>query len=114
MKRLLLSLLYCILLISGNLASIRFSTSNMVKAENESPPYVKWGKLAMQKTKEKYPNAKIIDYLHVGTHKGAKSSIETFKLWLKGDDEEFGVFVEIEYDTKTEQVIDITFKEVLK
>ena len=30
------------------------------------PPYAKWGKLAVEKTKEQYPKAEIIDYLHIG------------------------------------------------
>jgi hypothetical protein len=106
--------LYCIVFISGSLVSIRFSTNNIVNAEKEIPDYAKWGKLAMQKTKEKYPEAKIIDYFHVGRDKEIKFSTEKFKLWLKGKDKEFGVFVEIEYDTKTEQVVDIIFREVPK
>ena len=30
------------------------------------PSYAKWGRLAMKETKKRYPNADIIDYLHIG------------------------------------------------
>jgi hypothetical protein len=114
MKKLLLTFLYCIVLIFGNVITIPFSTNNIVNAEKEIPRYAKWGKLAIRKTKEKYPNAKIMDYLHIGRDEKTKSSIEKFKLWLKEKEKEFGGLVEIEFDTETEQIIDITFKEVPK
>ncbi|NEU30166.1 DUF3889 domain-containing protein [bacterium LRH843] len=82
-----------------------------VHAENGIPSYAKWGKLAMEKTKEKYPNAKIIDYLHIGSEKTTKTTIEKFKLWLKVNNKEFGVFVDIEFNTETEDVLSIHFKE---
>lgn len=75
------------------------------------PPYAKWGKMAMQKTKEKYPNADIIDYLHVGRKKGEQTSVETFQLLLK-EEKEFGVKVDIEFENETERVIKISFKEI--
>ncbi|MEH7354042.1 DUF3889 domain-containing protein [Neobacillus drentensis] len=78
------------------------------------PPYAKWGTLAMEKTHEKYPNAKIIDYLHIGRISGPHSTTEKFKLWLKDNSREFGVFVNIEFNNKTEKVIKVTFKETLK
>ncbi len=81
------------------------------KAETTPPLYAKWGRLAVQKTKEKYPNAKIVDYLHVGRKQGANVTSEKFKLWLKTDRKEFGVFVTITFNTATEQVIGITFQE---
>ena len=40
-----------------------YTSSSIVHAQ---PPYAKWGKLAVEKTKEKYPKAEIIDYLHIG------------------------------------------------
>jgi hypothetical protein len=68
--------------------------------------------MAMQKTKAKYPNADIIDYLHVGRKKGEQTSVETFHLWLKEDKKEFGVAVDIEFANETERVINISFKEI--
>jgi hypothetical protein len=68
----------------------------------------------MQKTKEKYPQAKIIDYLHIGRDKGENTSIEKFKLWLKQNNKEYGVYVNIIFDNKTEQIIDVKFKETTR
>ncbi|MHA6250311.1 YqzG/YhdC family protein [Oceanobacillus sp. CAU 1775] len=77
----------------------------------EIPPYAKWGRVAMQETKEKYPDADIIDYLHIGKEMENEKSIEKFKLWLKAKDREFGVFITIHFDTQTEEVIDIIMEE---
>lgn len=75
------------------------------------PPYGKWGVFAMKKTQEKYPNSKIIDYLHIGRISGPHSSTERFKFWLKDNSREFGVFINIEYNNQTERVVKVTFKE---
>ncbi|MCM3765186.1 YqzG/YhdC family protein [Neobacillus niacini] len=75
------------------------------------PPYAKWGQLAMKKTHEKYPQAQIVDYLHVGRTTGPQSSVEKFKLWLKDSQREFGVFVDIEFENTTEKVISTKFRE---
>ncbi|MDQ0154813.1 DUF3889 domain-containing protein [Robertmurraya andreesenii] len=76
------------------------------------PLYAKWGRLAMEKTKEKYPKADIIDYKHIGRMSEINTTMEKFKLWLREGEREFGVLVNIEFDKKTERVIAITFKEV--
>lgn len=82
-----------------------------VQAVEGDPPYAKWGQIAMSETKAKYPNADIIDYLHIGRETGANTSIEKFKLWLREDNKEFGVFVNITFDNETEEMTDITFQE---
>ncbi|WP_017380548.1 DUF3889 domain-containing protein [Paenisporosarcina sp. TG-14] len=79
--------------------------------QQEIPSYAKWGALAVKETQSKYPNAKIIDYLHEGSESKGDSTIEKFKLWLKEGDKEFGVFVRIEYTTETEKVVTIKFEE---
>jgi hypothetical protein len=114
MNKLIVKICVCIILISGTLISVPFGTERVINAENQIPPYAKWGKMAMEKTKEKYPDTSIIDYLHVGRDEGFKTSTEKFKLWLKRKDNEFGVFVEIEFENTTEKFIRITFKEVSK
>jgi len=77
----------------------------MIETEQKpEPAYAKWGRLAMKKAKEQYPKADIIDYLHVGRIQSAKTTTETFKLWLREDSKEFGVIIKIEFDTTTEQV----------
>ncbi|MFC7784041.1 DUF3889 domain-containing protein [Rossellomorea sp. GCM10028870] len=82
-----------------------------VHAQQEIPSYAKWGSLAVKKTKEKYPDAAIVDYLHIGKENGSKVSTEKFKLWLKRGGKEFGVFVDIQFETDTEKLIDIKFRE---
>ena len=92
-----------------NLAPTHIST--IAHTQQEIPAYAKWGKLAIKETQSKYPNANIIDYLHEGSESKEDSTIENFKLWLKDGDNEFGVFIKIEYITETEKVVDIEFKE---
>jgi hypothetical protein len=110
--KLLVSLFLGIVLNLGTTLTPTISTTSSVKAQ--VPPYAKWGQLAMQKTKEKYPNAAITDYLHLGKVPGTTSSTEKFKLWLKEKDKEFGVLVDIEFDKNTERLIGIKFREVTR
>ena len=79
--------------------------------EQTIPSYAKWGRTAVQQIKEKYPKASIIDYLHVGKDSGEHTSVEKFKLWLRQDGKEFGVFVDITFENDTEKIINIEFKE---
>lgn len=76
--------------------------------------YAKWGKLALSKTQERYPNASVKDYKHIGRVHGTNTTIEKFKFWLTEKDREFGVLVNIEFDKESERVLDITFEEVEK
>ncbi|WP_252504195.1 DUF3889 domain-containing protein [Sporosarcina sp. Marseille-Q4943] len=82
-----------------------------IPAQAEIPSYAKWGVLAVKETKQKYPDAKIIDYLHIGSETKDDTTIEKFKLWLKDDRREFGVFVNITFTTKTGELIKIDFQE---
>ena len=76
------------------------------------PPYAKWGQIAMQETKEKYPQANIIDYLHIGREVGTKTSTEKFMLLLRENSQEFTLFVNVTFDNATEQLIEVSFREV--
>lgn len=91
------------------------TTDNTLAQEEQQKPipeYAKWGRMAMEKVKEKYPNADIIDYLHMGREVGEKTSTEKFKLWLRNKDKtEFGVYVSITFDNQTEKVINIHYEE---
>lgn len=109
MRKLCLAFYISFLLISSPF--MLNTNENFVHAEKDIPSYAKWGKLAMEKTKEKYPNAQIIDYLHEGRQQKDHTMIEKFKLWLRGSNREFGVFVNIEFDPKIEEVLHITFLE---
>ncbi|MFD2973502.1 DUF3889 domain-containing protein [Peribacillus deserti] len=75
------------------------------------PPYAKWGVYALKKVKQKYPNAQVIDYAHLGRTSTVNTSTESFKLWLRDGKKEFGVFIDITFDKGTEQIIKVTFKE---
>ncbi|WHY67849.1 YqzG/YhdC family protein [Neobacillus sp. SuZ13] len=110
MKKLLVSLFISILCFSGSISPL--TAINRVSAQQKPiPPYAKWGTLALKETHEKYPQAKIIDYLHIGRTSGPQTSTEKFKLWLKDNNKEFGVFVNIEFNKETEKVVKITFHE---
>ncbi|BAC15398.1 YqzG/YhdC family protein [Oceanobacillus iheyensis] len=81
---------------------------------NDTPPepaYAKWGRIAVQEVKAKYPEDKVVDYLHVGRKTNEQETIETFKLWLEGKTKEFGVIIDIHFNTNTEKITDIQFKE---
>lgn len=97
------------MMLAFNSAPIHHST--IALAQQEIPTYAKWGNLAMKETQSKYPDVKIIDYLYEGSEAKGDSTIQNFKLWLKDDDKEFGVFVRIEYTTETEKVVNIEFEE---
>lgn len=90
---------------------ISFTASAYAMAP-ETPPYAKWGRMAVQETQKRYPTAAIIDYLHVGRENlQTDRARETFKLWLRQDSREFGVTVIITFDPRTESVISILLKE---
>ncbi|GLO68178.1 MULTISPECIES: YqzG/YhdC family protein [Oceanobacillus] len=77
----------------------------------QEPAYAKWGRIAVQEVKAKYPEDKVVDYLHVGRKTDDQETIETFKLWLEGKTKEFGVVIDIHFDTDTEKITNIQFKE---
>ncbi|QQP14908.1 DUF3889 domain-containing protein [Lysinibacillus agricola] len=80
-------------------------------AQQEIPAHAKWGKVAIKEAQAKYPQAKILDYLHEGSEVNEDSTIEKFKLWLKQSDKEFGVHVRIKYVTHTNKVLHIELQE---
>ncbi|MFK9090875.1 DUF3889 domain-containing protein [Bacillus salipaludis] len=110
MRKLLIGLLTLSVYFSVGAFPQKFLNTAMAQ-QKPIPPYAKFGTLAMEKTHEKYPNAKIIDYLHIGRLAGKQTSTEKFKLWLKDNSKEFGVFVNIEFNNETGKVSKITFKE---
>ncbi|TKC18788.1 DUF3889 domain-containing protein [Robertmurraya kyonggiensis] len=102
------------ILISLMLLSVPFAINTYIVdvANAAEEEYAKWGKVAMQKTQEKYPAAKIKDYKHIGRVHGTNTTVEKFKLWLKENNKEFGILINIEFDKKTERIVEITFREV--
>ncbi|MBP1971315.1 hypothetical protein J2Z83_003454 [Virgibacillus natechei] len=109
MKRFYKALVIALFVIS--LQSLSLHMQETANAEDGDPPYAKWGQLAMQETKENYPNAQIVDYLHVGSQSGDNTTIQEFKLWLQEESREFGVYITIEFNSETEEVLSITFEE---
>ena len=106
MKQLLKRIAFVILLLTTCLNI--YTGSSIVHAQ---PPYAKWGKLAVEKTKEQYPKAEIVDYLHIGRKpKTVQITVEKFKLWLREDGKEYGDFVYVEFETKTEKFIKLSFQ----
>ena len=102
---------FTILIFSFSQFTIPENLEMIEHVKSTIPSYAKWGKLAMKETKQKYPNAEIIDYLHRGRQTKEDTIIEQFKLWLRGENREFGVFVNIEFNSRTEEVLHITFLE---
>ena len=91
---------------------ILLMASNQVQAEpKELPSYVKWGRIAMTKTQEKYPDSEITDYLHVGKEEKEGTSTEKFKLIVKKNQKEIGVFVHLTFDSRTERLLSVDLKE---
>ncbi|MFD1416175.1 DUF3889 domain-containing protein [Oceanobacillus jeddahense] len=80
----------------------------------EEPEYAEWGQVAMKEVKAKYPQEKIVDYLHVGRQTEGEETVETFKLWLVGKEKEFGVIIDIYFKTETKDIVDIRMRETKK
>ncbi|WP_152657504.1 DUF3889 domain-containing protein [Oceanobacillus sp. CFH 90083] len=77
----------------------------------EEPEYAEWGQVAMKEVKAKYPQEKIVDYLHVGRQTKGEETAETFKLWLVGKGREFGVIIDIYFKTDTKEIVEIKMRE---
>lgn len=115
MKRIIYLAVICFTLMTVGIADFTPSpTESVVYAQRPTPPYAKWGNIAVQKTKEKYPNADVVDYLHVGRVDKGNNAVEKFKLWVKGQNREFGVLVNVEFNKSTEQIVHISYKEVAR
>lgn len=108
-KRYLGPLLAALLLTTAPSSIVHATPAHPQKPE---PAYAKWSRLAIAKTKERYPNAKLIDYKHVGrTSQSPTVAQETFKIILKQGTREWGVVVRIGFNKTTEQVTGIDFTE---
>jgi len=83
-----------------------------VFAQQEISAHAQWGKVAIKETQAKYPQAKILDYLHEGSEVKGDTTIEKFKLWIKLSDKEFGVQVRIKYVTNTNKLVKVEFQEI--
>lgn len=86
---------------------------SLIHAVNrKEPAYAKWGTLAVTETKRKY-NMDVVDYLYMGRTKiSSVLAEEKFKLWLKKEDLEFGVYVTVAYHPVTDQILSIRYEEM--
>ncbi|MFC4411103.1 YqzG/YhdC family protein [Chungangia koreensis] len=108
MKNLFFSAAMILLSLFGH--DIILPVSKMV-SDIQEPAYAKWGRIALEQAKERYPNAEIIDYLHVGRRDMDDTAMETFKLWIRESEREFGVFVMIEFNPENDSIKRIEFIE---
>lgn len=97
------SCLALFLLLSTNFISAEsIDLSNSIQTD-----YAKWGRLAVQTAKQKFPDVQIVDYRYEGRTFKEDLAIEQFKLWAKNGDDEFGIIIKIELDKQTEKVKNI-------
>lgn len=77
----------------------------------QPPAYAKWGRIAMQRTAERY-RMPIVDYRHIGRRQLSPGiAEEKFKLWLRDAAREFGVIVSIRFETASERIVGVQFEE---
>lgn len=84
--------------------------TNIVSGIHE-PAYTKWSRLALEKAMERYPGAEIADYSYIGRRSSERTTTETFKLWIRENNREFGVFITIKFETENESIQSIEFIE---
>jgi hypothetical protein len=86
-----------------------------VSAESEQlKENEKWGQLAIKEVQKKYEGVLIKEYQYVW-HEEKKdgTGIKRFKFLLRHLGKEFGVYVTISYDVKSEEVKEIQLMEVV-
>ncbi|WP_179280992.1 DUF3889 domain-containing protein [Paenibacillus sp. XY044] len=75
------------------------------------PPYAKWGLIAVKEAQKKY-NSEISDYQHIGRiNLSPTEAEETFKLLLNRQGAPAAVIVTVRFNTVTERLITIKFRE---
>lgn len=81
-------------------------------AHQQEPSYAKWGRLAIEQVAERF-KVEILDYDHIGRQTiSPKITQETFKLWVRDPTgHEYGIFVYIQFDTASEKIRSIRFRE---
>ncbi|MFC7395400.1 DUF3889 domain-containing protein [Scopulibacillus cellulosilyticus] len=75
--------------------------------------YAKWGKIALEKTKERYPDSNVSDYAYMGHEKIADNvAADWFEFQLKRDGKTKSLKVRVTYSSETDKLIDINFFEL--
>jgi len=90
-------------------SNVRAEASGAARGVQQEPveKYGKWGKLGLEVTQRNYPNAKIIDYEHMG-----RSEAETFHYQLSEGGRKWVVEVRMTFDPETEEVLSVDFSPV--
>ncbi|SHE09714.1 Uncharacterised protein [Chlamydia abortus] len=101
----------------GNPASLEwqgpFTFSLVHNAERNVPEYAKWGNLAMREASKK--GYQILDYKYVGKQKINPTVTEQiFKFWVKKAGKPMGLYVSLRYETATERVLNIDYRETAR
>jgi hypothetical protein len=82
--------------------------SNCAPYAKPEPPYAKWGKRAVQYAHVCYPNAAVVDYLHIGRRRiGENQAEEVFRLWLREGKREWGILVRVQFQVSPERFLSI-------
>lgn len=77
------------------------------------PAYAKWGKLAVEETSKAYRDASIIDYKYEGRRALSDDKAEeSFLLWLRKNDREFGVRVRMTIQISSDELLQLKMAEV--
>ncbi|TCP29291.1 uncharacterized protein DUF3889 [Scopulibacillus darangshiensis] len=75
--------------------------------------YEKWGRIAVEKTKERYPDSAVSDYDYEGHEKIADNvAADWFEFELKRGQKERMVKVRVKYSPETNKLISVDFYEL--
>jgi len=92
-----------------HLTSIARSHIRYVKRTD--PAYAQWGAVAIKEAGKKY-GSEVVDYLYMGRRTLSRDlAEEKFKLWLRKESREFGVYVTVRYHPATRQLVSIVYEE---
>ncbi|MGC4377363.1 DUF3889 domain-containing protein [Fictibacillus sp. Mic-4] len=90
----------------------RKSKVNVAPAPVSEEDYAKWGKLALQETKKKYPNSKVSDYRYDTRRINPDGTvIDFFNFIVTENAVTKDVRVSVMHDPDTDRLISITFEE---
>ncbi|MBS4196329.1 DUF3889 domain-containing protein [Lederbergia citri] len=111
MKNILITKIAAVLALSFFIGAV--THNHQVFAQQQELSYEKWGRVAIEKLKERYPNEEISDYLFAGSKKiSEKEVVDTFLFVVIKNGKEVEVRVKISYNPKTNQVISSNIQEI--
>ena len=82
-------------------------------AQPQEEDYAKWSKIAIEKMKEKYPRAKLNEYLYAGRTVISETEAEDrFLFYVKNHNDGLEVRAIVVFNPKTDQLITVKIKEL--